>query len=74
MELDLWERYKVWWKTLMSIWKRLELWHDGREGSRSDNNSNDSDDSSNDSNDDSSDDSNGDDVVSEVGCSNYGLA
>ncbi|KAH7187128.1 hypothetical protein DER44DRAFT_845096 [Fusarium oxysporum] len=34
MEPDSWERYKAWWKTLMSIWKRLESWHDGREGSR----------------------------------------
>ncbi|RKK19860.1 hypothetical protein BFJ65_g6572 [Fusarium oxysporum f. sp. cepae] len=59
MEPDSWERYKAWWKTLMSIWKRLESWHDGREGGRSDNNSNHSDDSSNDSSDDSSDDSSG---------------
>jgi hypothetical protein len=44
----------------MSIWKRLESWHDGREGGRSDNNSNHSDDSSNDSSDDSSDDSSND--------------
>ncbi|RKK74751.1 hypothetical protein BFJ71_g17220, partial [Fusarium oxysporum] len=72
MEPDSWERYKAWWKTLMSIWKRLESWHDGREGSRSDNNSNHSDDSSNDSSDDSSDDSSGDDVVSGVGRSNHG--
>ncbi|KAI8394943.1 hypothetical protein FOFC_21656, partial [Fusarium oxysporum] len=72
MEPDSWERYKAWWKTLMSIWKRLESWHNGREGSRSDNNSNHSDDSSNDSSDDSSDDSSGDDVVSGVGRSNHG--
>jgi hypothetical protein len=59
MEPDSWERYKAWWKTLMSIWKRLESWHDGREGGRSDNNSNHSDDSSNEISDDSSDDSSG---------------
>lgn len=26
MEPDAWERYKAWWRTLMSIWKRLESW------------------------------------------------
>ncbi|KAG6990658.1 hypothetical protein FocnCong_v019731 [Fusarium oxysporum f. sp. conglutinans] len=46
-------------RNINNIWKRLESWHDGREGGRSDNNSNHSDDSSNESSDDSSDDSSG---------------
>ncbi|KJZ69027.1 hypothetical protein HIM_11586 [Hirsutella minnesotensis 3608] len=26
MEPDAWARYKAWWKTLLSIWKRMESW------------------------------------------------
>ncbi|KAI8682258.1 hypothetical protein NCS56_00348100 [Fusarium sp. Ph1] len=50
MEPDAWERYKAWWRTLISIWKRLESWkvHNEDGSSSEDNSDGSSDDSSED--------------------------